>query len=219
MIFRNRPIGLLSAFDRLGGDGAFTEEDERLLQAFAASAATAVATAQTASNEALRRSMEASEQERRRWARELHDETLQELAGLKVLLSGARRSDDAGAARARRSTRRSSMITTGIANLRALITELRPAALDELGAEPALEALVERVARADRPRDRARGRPRLRAGPRRAAGTRPSSRSTIYRLVQEALTNVAKHAAAAQVTLRITDPEADAGPRAGRDLR
>ena len=37
------------------------------------------------------------------------------------------------------------MITDGIANLRALITDLRPAALDELGPEPAVEALVERV--------------------------------------------------------------------------
>ena len=37
------------------------------------------------------------------------------------------------------------MITTGIANLRALISDLRPAALDELGAGPAIEALVERV--------------------------------------------------------------------------
>jgi GAF domain-containing protein len=94
MMFRNRAIGFLSAFDRMTGDGSFSEEDERLLQAFAASAATAVATAQSASSAALQRSVEASEQERRRWARELHDETLQELAGLKILLSGARRSDD-----------------------------------------------------------------------------------------------------------------------------
>src|SRR5215218_1377986 len=94
MVFRNRSIGFLSAFDRMSGDGTFSEEDERLLQAFAASAATAVATAQSASNEAVQRSVRASELERGRWARELHDETLQELAGLKVLLSGARRSGD-----------------------------------------------------------------------------------------------------------------------------
>ena len=144
MVFHNRAIGILSAFDRQDGDGTFTEEDERLFQAFAASAATAVATAQTASNEALRRSMHASEQERRRWARELHDETLQELAGLKVLLSGARRSDD----RARLDgavDQAVALLAESITNLRTLISDLRPAALDELGAQPALEALVERV--------------------------------------------------------------------------
>ena len=68
----------------------FNEDDERLLQAFAASAATAVATAQNASEEALRRGIEASEAERTRWSRELHDDTLQQLASLRVILSGAR---------------------------------------------------------------------------------------------------------------------------------
>ena len=146
MSFRNRPVGFLIVFDRLHGDRPFNEEDERLLQAFAASAATAVATAQNASEEALRRGIEASEAERTRWARELHDETLQQLAGLRVLLSGARRSGEA--------ERMSSaidgaleQITTAIGDLRSLITELRPAALDELGTKPALESLVARVAR------------------------------------------------------------------------
>ena len=72
--------------DRDGGE-PFREDDERLLQAFAASAATAVATAQSADDAALRRSIAASEAERARWARELHDETLQQLAGLRVLLA------------------------------------------------------------------------------------------------------------------------------------
>ena len=209
MIFHNRAIGILSAFDRVGGDGAFSEEDERLLQAFAASAATAVATAQTATNDALRRSMQASEQERRRWARELHDETLQELAGLKVLLSGARRSDEPG----RLDTavdQAVDMIATGIANLRALISDLRPAALDELGAGPAIEALVERV-RAQTGLDIALefdlAYEQGRASSRHAA----ELETTIYRIVQEALTNVSKHAAAAHVTLRIADPEAEPG--------
>jgi GAF domain-containing protein len=144
MVFRNRSIGFLSVFDRMSGDEAFSEEDERLLQAFAASAATAVATAQSASNEAVQRSVRASELERGRWARELHDETLQELAGLKVLLSGARRSGDP--ARVVSAVDQAvEMITYGIENLRSLITELRPAALDELGTEPAVRALVERV--------------------------------------------------------------------------
>ena len=45
MLFRHREVGTLTVLDRLHGDGPFTDEDERLLQAFATSAATAVATA------------------------------------------------------------------------------------------------------------------------------------------------------------------------------
>jgi signal transduction histidine kinase len=209
MVFRNRSIGFLSVFDRTSGDGAFSEEDERLLQAFAASAATAVATAQSASNEAVQRSVRASEQERRRWARELHDETLQELAGLKVLLSGARRSDD----RARLDAavdQAVEMLTHGIANLRALITELRPAALDDLGPEPAVQALVERV--------------RVQSGLEIELDVRlayeqgrtphrhvPEVEVAIYRLVQEALTHLVKHAGARHATVGISDSEEDQG--------
>ena len=121
----------------------FNDEDERLLQAFAASAATAVATAQNAGEESLRRGIEASEAERTRWARELHDETLQQLAGLRMLLSGARRSGDPERI-AEAIDSAVEQLTTAIGDLRSLITELRPAALDELGTKPALEALVAR---------------------------------------------------------------------------
>jgi signal transduction histidine kinase len=198
MIFRHREVGTLTVIDRLHGDGPFTEEDERLLQAFAASAATAVATAQNASEEALRRSIEASEAERTRWARELHDDTLQQLAGLRMLLSGARRSGDAermsGAIE-----QALEQITTAVGDLRSLITELRPAALDELGITPALESLV---ARFERQTDLAVALDvDLGDQPRFA----PEVESTVYRLVQEALTNIAKHARAGQVTVRIRD--------------
>lgn len=89
--FRGRSLGVLAAFDRLTDGPEFSPEDQRLMEAFAASAATAVATAQSAAVQGLRRSIEASERERTRWARELHDETLQELAALKLTLNGARR--------------------------------------------------------------------------------------------------------------------------------
>ena len=89
MLFRNRSIGFLSAFDRMTGAGTFSEEDERLLQAFAASAATAVATAQSASSEALQRSVQASEQERLRWARELHDEDAAGARGAQGVVAGS----------------------------------------------------------------------------------------------------------------------------------
>jgi len=184
--FRNRPLGSLRVYG-----GPFGAEDERLLRAFAASAATAVATAQHAGEAALRRSLEASEAERSRWARELHDETLQQLAGLRMLLAGARRSGDRERIDAALEAALE-RLTTGIGDLRSLIADLRPAALDELGIKPALETLTGRsevdidldVALADRP---------------------PADlESTIYRVVQEALTNVAKHARAEAVRVRVT---------------
>ena len=203
MIFRDTPVGFLVVTDRLENDRPFNEEDERLLQAFAASAATAVATAQNAGDEALRRGIEASESERTRWARELHDETLQQLAGLRVLLAGARRSGDAermsGAIESALD-----QITTAIGDLRSLITELRPAALDELGTKPALETLVERVARQtdldiELEVDLAYENGET------SSRHIPEIESTVYRLVQEALTNVGKHADASRVEIVVSD--------------
>ncbi|MDA0167391.1 GAF domain-containing sensor histidine kinase, partial [Solirubrobacter ginsenosidimutans] len=202
MSFRNRPVGFLIVFDRLRGDRPFNEEDERLLEAFAASAAIAVATAQHAGDEALRRSIEASERERSRWARELHDETLQQLAALRVLLSGALRSGDHD----RLQTAVGDAIEylkTGVGDLRSLITDLRPAALDEFGIESALEALAERVSRqtdavvdleVDLVHDD-------------EADSRysPEIEATVYRVVQEALTNAVKHGEATRVHVRVSD--------------
>jgi signal transduction histidine kinase len=203
MAFRNRTVGFLMVFDRLHDGRPFGEDDERLLQAFAATAGTVVATAQNASQEALRRSIEASEAERTRWARELHDETLQQLAGLRVLLSGARRSGDA----ARIGPAIDSaleQITTAIADLRSLISDLRPAALDELGTKPALETLVTRVERQSDLRIDLEIDLAYENGD---AEFRHVSEveSTVYRLVQEALTNVIKHAGATRVAVRVSD--------------
>jgi signal transduction histidine kinase len=203
MLFKNRPVGFLMAFDRRGAAAGFTEEDERLLQAFAASASTAVATAQTASTELLRRSIEASEQERRRWARELHDETLQHLAGLRVLLSGARRGGDRKRIDAAIEDALE-LLAEGIANLRGLITELRPAALDELGAQAAIEALVTRVSEQsalDVVADISLAYENGTAGERHTIEVE----ATMYRLVQEALTNAVKHAGADRVEVAIDD--------------
>ena len=207
MSFRSRPVGFLIVFDRLRGDRPFNEEDERLLEAFAASAAIAVATVQNAGDEALRRSLEASEQERRRWARELHDETLQQFAALRVLLSAARRSGD----RARIDTAMSEAIehiTTSIGDLRSLITDLRPAALDEFGITPALETLVARVSlQSDLAVDLEID---LAYEGTEAALRHPAEiESTVYRVVQEALTNVAKHGEAAGVEVRVSDRAGD----------
>lgn len=204
LVYRGRSLGVLSAFDRGDGD-EFTREDERLLESFAASAATAVATAQTVASEGLRRSIEASERERQRWARELHDETLQELAGLKVLLGGARRSRDLDAVHA---TIEAALeqIDTEITGLRRLITDLRPAALDTFGTKSALEGLAERVAATsgleiDLEIDLA-----FESG--RSERRHPAAiEDALYRLVQEALTNVVKHADAQRVTIGLLETD------------
>ena len=143
LLFRGTNLGVIEAFDRVNGP-EFRAEDERMLLSAAASAATAVATAQSVEQDRLRRTLRAAEEERRRWARELHDETLQGLGGLRVLLSSARRSQQPDALRA---TIEAAVEQIGqeIDNLRSLITELRPAALDELGLGPALDALFDRM--------------------------------------------------------------------------
>jgi signal transduction histidine kinase len=196
LIYRGESLGVLAAFDRLSGDNAFSHDDELLLEAFAAQAATAVATARSVEADRRRRSMAAAEAERRRWARELHDETLQALAGLKVLLSSAARLDDPGAMRSamREATQQ---LTLDIESLRSLIAELRPPALDQLGLAPALASLAQRTAAGNGLEVRADV--ELSDERRRTA----EAETTVYRVVQESLTNVVKHAHAAAVDLSV----------------
>ena len=145
LVFRGQSLGVLAAFGRRDEAGRFDAEEERLLMAFAASAATAVATAHSVEAQRLRHSLAAAEAERARWAHELHDETLQGLGGLRMLVSAARRREDL-------ETMRTAMeqvveqIDGEIEGLRGLIRELRPAALDELSAAPAIEELGIRMA-------------------------------------------------------------------------
>jgi two-component system, NarL family, sensor histidine kinase DevS len=202
--YRGRVSGLMAAYDHLGPERRFSAEDEELLQSFAASAATAVANAQDVADERMRHSLHAAEQERARWARELHDETLQGLASLVIGLRSARRSGD-------QPTEEDAMdaaldqIHGEIRNLRALITQLRPAALDELGVEAAIDGLVDRVP-SDGPTitvkidlDYEHGRHPTRP--------EPELEATIYRLVQEALNNAVLHADARTVRIEVVEFE------------
>lgn len=200
--FRDRARGLLAALDRMDG-AEFAAEDEVLFGSFAASAATTLAMARTVEADRLQLSIEASEQERRRWARELHDETLQELGGLRFMLGAAARSDDRDQAMTA-VDRAIEHADRAIVNLEGLITELRPASLDALGIGPAIDALVERLssnfeveidAHLELSHDQGRSATRL----------APELEATLYRIVQEALNNAVRHAGASRVELRVTE--------------
>jgi signal transduction histidine kinase len=182
------------------GDDEFDELDEESVVVLADWAAIAIANAHSVAEDRLRRTMEASERERRYWARELHDETLQGLGALRVLLASALRRGSPEALNGAVSEAVDELAGE-IDKLRALITELRPAALDELGLAAAIEALAERSSltaglqiHSDLALEHHGG-----------SGARlsPELESTVYRLVQEALTNVVKHARAERVDLRV----------------
>jgi signal transduction histidine kinase len=201
--FRGRARGVLVALDRDSESPVFDADDEHLLTSFAASAAIAIATAQSVEAERLRLSILAAEEERKRWARELHDETLQELSALKLLLESGRRADRPEAKDEVTAHALEQLLLT-IEGLQKLITDLRPAALDELGIKPAVEALVARTsassgleveARIDLAYDSGRA-------PTRLIG---EIESTVYRLVQEALTNAVKHAGAQRAWIEIIE--------------
>ena len=203
LLFRGRVLGVLAAFDRFGEPGTFSASDEHVLTGFAASAAAAVATAQDVAAQTGRRGVAAAESERARWARELHDDTLQELAGLKLLLGAVRRSEDPGE-RQRILEDASGRIDIAIRSLRGLITDLRPVALDDLGLGPALAGLIDRVRQAgeltieltvDLAHESGRETIRLDR----------EIEECIYRLVQECLSNVAKHARASNVHVSVRE--------------
>ncbi|WP_427924991.1 sensor histidine kinase [Streptomyces sp. cg40] len=159
----------------------------------------AVARRQSLARERAQARSDGEERERRRWARELHDETLQELVAVQLVLSGAAgtgRLDamDEAIGQAR------SLIANQITSLRHLIVEMRPFALDQLGLAPALETLcrcTEETFGLD---------VELRVGAEwRGLETElsPEAQVHVYRIVQEAVNNAVKHARADRLLVEL----------------
>jgi two-component system, NarL family, sensor histidine kinase DevS len=195
LAFRGRPLGAIVALDRLEEGPGFFAEDRRMLTAAAASAAAAVATVLTITKERLRQRLLAAEHERARWARELHDSILQGMASRRLLLSSVLKSGDPERLRGAIEEGLRDVVRD-IDELRALITELRPATLDQLGLVAALEGLLERF-------ERTSGVELVAEVEIDAERLGPELETVLYRLVQEALTNIAKHAGAAHAQLQI----------------
>ena len=180
--------------------GSFTEEDEETVLLLAAQAAVAIENAGSVQRDALRRAVQAQEVERRRLARELHDETGQALTSILLGLAAVERSESAEAADAAAAALRELVVET-LQNVRRLAVELRPSALDDFGLEPALRRLGQTV--------REGGELDVQVEARLGAQRLPADVETaLYRIVQEALTNVVKHADARHVSIVLTRKQA-----------
>jgi signal transduction histidine kinase len=191
---RGEPWGNLYLTEKAGG-AEFGDADEAAALVLAEWAGVAIANARSVAAERLRLSIEAAERERLQWARELHDQTLQGLAAIRLMLATARHGD--GEAQGGAIDRSLEQIDHEIGALRALISDLRPDSLDQLGVEAALESLVARL-EARTPGVRIG----LRADPLEA---RPpaSVEMALYRVAQEAMTNALRHGGASEIEITL----------------
>jgi len=192
LVVRERAIGVIGAYDKLDESGVFTDMDLRLAETFASRAAVAIDLSQRVERDALRRTVAAQEAERRRLARELHDETGQALTSILLGLGSLEDSVEGDDARAAVKNVRELVVRT-LQDVRQLAVDLRPKVLDDFGLVPALERLTETLA------ERTGLEVELVS---RIDGRLPEETETaLYRIVQEALTNVVKHANARQVSI------------------
>jgi signal transduction histidine kinase len=196
LLVSDRAVGLLLVVDRDGDDPRFDDDALRLAESFARRASVSVDLSQRVARDALRRAVAAQELERQRLARELHDETGQALTsillGLRSLEVASVPEDRDEALAALRE-----LVVATLHEVRRLAVELRPAALDDFGLLPA----VRRLGESTRETTGLDVQVEATLGPKRLA---PEVETALYRIVQEALTNVAKHAGARHVSVVLT---------------
>jgi signal transduction histidine kinase len=196
LIVHGRAIGVVAAHDKVGDDPRFDDDDTRLAESLAARAAIAVDLSERVTRDAMRRVVEAQELERKRLARELHDETGQALTSILLGLKSLEQAVDSDEGREGVSSLRDLVVST-LQDVRRLAVELRPSALDDFGLAPALERLVDTY----RQQASVPAHLEIQLGDERLT---PEIETTLYRMVQEALTNVAKHADATSVSILLT---------------
>jgi two-component system, NarL family, sensor histidine kinase DevS len=198
LLVRDAAIGVIAAHDKQGAaDLRFTDEDLRLAEVFAARAAVAVELRQRVARDALQRVVAAQELERRRLARELHDETGQALTSILLGLRGLEDVKDEATLKAAVGEVRE-LVRSTLQDVRRLAVELRPKALDDFGLVAALERLTESFA--EQTGMTIEFVPNLPGDGRFA----PEVETALYRLVQESLTNIVKHARAKSVSIVLT---------------
>jgi signal transduction histidine kinase len=192
LVYQREEIGRLVLSPRAPGEG-FSDADRSLLEDLARQAEVAVHAVRLTTDlqHSRERLVTTREEERRRLRRDLHDGLGAQLAGLNVQAGSLRRliPRDPDAAEELVVELREEL-RTAISDIRRLVYDLRPPALDDLGLVEALRQLAERYGSKDDPLrvvvDAPEDLPNLPA----------AVEVAVYRIVQEALTNVARHAQA-----------------------
>ncbi|MDD4859308.1 MAG: GAF domain-containing protein [Dehalococcoidales bacterium] len=185
----------------------FSREDIQLLEGIAAQVAIAVENARLhrevqhkdeIRGELLREIFSIQEEERKRIARELHDETAQSLASLAASLEAVTSMVPAGKTMLKTQLNRLQKLSiSALDEIHKLIYELRPSLLDDLGLVAAVRWLADNnlgstgVAVNFRTAGRARRLP-------------PKLETTLFRVVQEAINNIARHAGAKNAEIALT---------------
>jgi signal transduction histidine kinase len=187
-----RPIGVIVAHDKEREDPRFSDDDLRVAETFATRAAVGVDLSARVAGDALRRVVDAQELERRRLARELHDQTGQELTSVLLGLKAVEEAkSDAERAQALAAVREQLVET--LHDVRRLAVELRPKVLDDFGLVPALERLCDTFSEQTGMRVDLESQIRDRLA--------TDVETALYRIVQESLTNIVKHAQASAVSI------------------
>ena len=140
------------------------------------------------------------EEERTRLAREIHDELGQALTGIKMDLRSMFDRPPAGKERRRRSQVILQGVDDAIQSVRRIATELRPGILDDLGLVAAVDWAAQEFAKRT-------GTKCTLSLPRKDLAIEPEVATALFRILQETLTNIARHSGATEFSVRLAEED------------
>ncbi len=189
-----RVVGTLQVSNRLGDVSTFDEDDTQLLETLANHAGTALENAWLVNRLMDQMAIEAQENERRRIAVDIHDDSVQTLTAVGIGLGTLRNRLD-GHRESARAERLEESVRGAIARLRLLIFELYPPALDEAGLAPAFRQYLAKI--------EAEAGIECQLEDNLARDPPTNARVLSYRIAQEALINARKHSRATKILVRL----------------
>jgi signal transduction histidine kinase len=202
LFFGEKLVGILTLASRQSGE-PFSQEDKDLLSMLAHSTALALENARLYEehidllHQQFLQNVEIQEEERCRIARELHDGVAPSLASLNIRLQTMRKQLERERHPAVGEVEElAQQVQANIQDIRRLIYDLRPTALDEIGLVPALQEYTAHF-------QRDQGIAVQLICPEDLVCPSPATEITLFRVIQEALANIAKHAHANEVIISL----------------